>query len=565
MRNSTNSAADSRVWMAACLALALVKLWLLSPQEVIARSAPHDDTLFVGLALNILQGEWLGAYNQFTLMKGSGYPLFIALSNVFGLPLILSQELLYLGSCFLFAWGVRLMGASTALSSIAFALLAFNPFTYNFFPNVYPFRFGIYPAVSLLILALAQIVLVRATHARRHWPLTLLFGLLLGWFWNIRGEAIWIAPVLGIFLLSYWYVSSRSERSQIPRRALISVIATAVLAWTGFFLVNTAISAKNYQNYGVYTTNEMTGPAFKSAYGALLRIKTVRWERAIPVNNEARSVAYRISPAFQNLQHYFEEGRGAATWMKGFPDYPAAYFPWAFRDGLYTIGLFRNAKKTHAFLEQIGREIDEGCDNGRVECRPRYTNLVPSWHSEWNALAVQTFFQTIARMVKFQGFVDNGPRVASMDDNKLVTNYKYVTQSPVRPQTHELLRGVPEFHKQRIHQRRVIFHKILWIYRHIPQVAFVFGLIILLGRAWQIMRGASFSVSDGMSLGLLAGITSYAAILTVVQVTSYSEIGRQLNTTYPIVLAFIISCSMSFHALRRDRKNQTHQAAAGSG
>ena len=93
--------------MVACLTLALVKLWLLSPQEVIARSAPHDDTLFVGLALNILQGEWLGAYNQFTLMKGSGYPLFIALSNLLGLPLILSQELLYLGSCFLFTWGVR--------------------------------------------------------------------------------------------------------------------------------------------------------------------------------------------------------------------------------------------------------------------------------------------------------------------------------------------------------------------------------------------------------------------------------------------------------------------------
>ena len=89
--------------------------------------------------------------------------------------------------------------------------------------------------------------------------------------------------------------------------------------------------------------------------------------------------------------------------------------------------------------------------------------------------------------------------------------------------------------------------------------------MILFARAWQIVRGAPLSVSDGMSLGLLAGISSYAAILTVVQVTSYSEIGRQLNTTYPIVLAFIISCAMSFSALRRDRNRQTQQAAAGSG
>ena len=328
--------------------------------------------------------------------------------------------------------------------------------------------------------------------------------------------------------------------------------------------MNTAIATKNYQVYGVYTTNEMTSPAFKSAYGGLLRISTARWQRFIPVSQEARSAAYSVSPAFRQLEYYFEEGRGLKTWKKGFSDYPAAFFPWAFRDGLFSIGLFRDAKKTHMFLEQIGREIDEGCDSGQIDCRPRYTNLAPAWHSEWNPLAARIFVKTIARMVKFKGFISNGPRVGSMDDNKLVTNYKYVTQSPVRPQSVQLLRRVPEFHRQRIHDRRIVFNKILWIYRHIPQVVFVVGLFIVLGRAWQIVRGATFYVSDGMSVGLLAGLTSYAAILTVVQVTSYSEIGRQLNTTYPLVLAFIISCAMSLIASRRDRRDQDQRASADS-
>ena len=555
---------DSRAWIAGCLILVLFKLWLLSPQEIIARTAPHDDTLFVGLALNILEGEWLGAYNQFTLMKGSGYPLFIALSNLLGLPLILSQELLYLGACFLFTFGIRLHGASTAISCLAFGLLAFNPFTYNFFPNVYPFRFGIYPAVSLMLFALAQIILIRASQSRRHWGIALAFGLLLGWFWNIRGEAIWIAPTLGVFLLSYWYVTVRSARPSTSRRVFTSVVGTAALVWIGLFGVNTAIATKNYQVYGIYTTNEMTSPAFKSAYGGLLRVRSNELTRFTPINREQRKLAYQVSPSFRQLERYFESGRGVRTWMKGFSDYPAAYFPWALRDGLYTIGLFRNAKETHAFLEEIGREIDEGCDSSQIDCRPRYTNLAPAWHSEWNSLAVDIFFQTIARIVKFKGFVGNGPRVGSMDDNKLVTNYKYVTQSPVRPQNVQLLRQVPEFHRQRIHDRRIVFHKILWIYRHIPQVAFVVGLLILLGRAWQIVRGATFCVWDGMSVGLLAGVTSYAAILTVIQVTSYSEIGRQLNTTYPLVLAFIISCAMSLISSRCDRRDRDQRDSVGS-
>jgi len=534
--------------------MVLIKLWLLSPQEIVARTAPHDDTLFVGLALNILQGEWLGAYDQFTLMKGSGYPIFIAFSNIIGVPLILSQELLYLGACLAFTWGLRLLGSSTWFLWLAFGILAFNPFTYNFFPNVYPFRFTIYPAVSLMIFAVAQIILILSTRKRPHWGLLLLFGLLLGWFWNIRGESIWVAPSLGVVLLAYWYFKHRVTESGKLTRTLVSVFGAAFLVWVGLFAVNTAIAFKNYQNYGVYTTNEMTSPAFKSAYGGLLRIQTVRWERAIPVNREARDAAYSVSPSFKRLERYFETGRGVETWMKGFSDYPAAYFPWAFRDGLYSIGLFREAKKTHSFLAQIGQEIDAGCDSGRIDCRPRFTNLAPAWHSEWNPLAVRIFLKTLARITKFKGFVGNGPRVGSVNDDKLIVNYKYVTQSPVRPQSIELLRRVPEYQKQRIHERRIIFGKILWIYRHLPQLAFVLALVFIPWRMVQIARGSKVHAADVMSIALLAGIISYAMILTVVQVTSYSEIGRQLNTTYPIVLAFLLSTISSAVASFRSRK-----------
>jgi hypothetical protein len=405
-----------------------------------------------------------------------------------------------------------------------------------------------------MIFAVAQIILILSTRKRPHWGLLLLFGLLLGWFWNIRGESIWVAPSLGVVLLAYWYFKHRVTESGKLTRTLVSVFGAAFLVWVGLFAVNTAIAFKNYQNYGVYTTNEMTSPAFKSAYGGLLRIQTVRWERAIPVNREARDAAYSVSPSFKRLERYFETGRGVETWMKGFSDYPAAYFPWAFRDGLYSIGLFREAKKTHSFLAQIGQEIDAGCDSGRIDCRPRFTNLAPAWHSEWNPLAVRIFLKTLARITKFKGFVGNGPRVGSVNDDKLIVNYKYVTQSPVRPQSIELLRRVPEYQKQRIHERRIIFGKILWIYRHLPQLAFVLALVFIPWRMVQIARGSKVHAADVMSIALLAGIISYAMILTVVQVTSYSEIGRQLNTTYPIVLAFLLSTISSAVASFRSRK-----------
>ncbi len=38
----------------------------------------HDDLLFIRLAQNLAQGQWLGPYDNLTLSKGPFYPLWIA-------------------------------------------------------------------------------------------------------------------------------------------------------------------------------------------------------------------------------------------------------------------------------------------------------------------------------------------------------------------------------------------------------------------------------------------------------------------------------------------------------
>ena len=551
MHRPETSLVNNRSFLLGCALISILKLWLLGPQEILSRSSPHDDTLFVGLALNILEGEWLGSYNQFTLMKGSGYPLFIAASNLFGIPLILSQELLYLGACFIFVWGIHKLGLKNIYLWLAFGALAFNPFTYNFFPNVYPFRFGIYPAVSLLVFGLAQIVLISVENREKHWKTLFVLGLVLGLFWNIRGEAIWVIPSLIVLILFYGFASARNSSCAKVSTAFRSTLAALILAGIGFMTVNSGIAYQNSKHYGVYTTNEMKSPAFKSAYGGLLRIETIDWDRFVPINREARKTAYNVSPAFKRLEQYFEYGRGTQAWLGGGSDYIAAFFPWAFRDAIYSIGYFRDAPSTHEFLDRIGKEIDAACDEKTIKCVPRYSELTPKWHSEWNLLGVEIFIETLKRMVKFKGFVENGPRLRSQNHDKLVTNYKYVTGSPVRPQRVDLLDKVPEFHKNRVQLSNLIFGKMLWFYRHLPQILVIFSIAAIGYRGIRVIRGDRLSTYDMMSIALLGGLISYAFILTILQVTSYTSIGRQLNTTYPIVLALIVSSFVMI--FKRDR------------
>ena len=45
-------------------------------------NALPDDELMVYLAENLRIGQWLGNYQKMTLVKGIGYPAFLAISNI---------------------------------------------------------------------------------------------------------------------------------------------------------------------------------------------------------------------------------------------------------------------------------------------------------------------------------------------------------------------------------------------------------------------------------------------------------------------------------------------------
>src|SRR5882672_12484202 len=77
------------------LLMVALKLWLVAAQPVVAHgNASFDDRLYLALAEQMLKGNWLGPYSQFTLMKGPMYSLFIAGAVCSGLPLPLAQHLL---------------------------------------------------------------------------------------------------------------------------------------------------------------------------------------------------------------------------------------------------------------------------------------------------------------------------------------------------------------------------------------------------------------------------------------------------------------------------------------
>src|SRR5437667_7139314 len=113
------------------LALVVLKLWLVAAQPVVAHvDAIYDDRLFLELANHLLDGEWLGPYSQYTLMKGPMYSLFIAGTFWAGVPLPLAQHLMYLVGCALLVLALRPCFSATWQGFALFTLLWWQPMSY---------------------------------------------------------------------------------------------------------------------------------------------------------------------------------------------------------------------------------------------------------------------------------------------------------------------------------------------------------------------------------------------------------------------------------------------------
>ena len=86
-----------RIALGVCLGLAGVSLWLRSGLPVYAiGGAAHDDQLFIRLAYFLYRGQWLGPYDQLTLAKGMGYPIFILTAFGASVPLKVAEQGFYL-------------------------------------------------------------------------------------------------------------------------------------------------------------------------------------------------------------------------------------------------------------------------------------------------------------------------------------------------------------------------------------------------------------------------------------------------------------------------------------
>ncbi|GAB5562813.1 MAG: hypothetical protein SynsKO_44600 [Synoicihabitans sp.] len=420
-------------WWVLAGVVSFTKISFLRSQHIYAiGGARHDDALFANLAAQIVRGNWLGPYDQLTLSKGPAYPIFIAMNFWAGLPLALTQQLLYVVACFVVVWALAPIVKAGWVRFLIVIFLVLNPFTYEGENMTRLLRQHLTVPLALIVVAgVMAILLRRRDEWANRWPWALLTGGALGVFFLSREEGIWIMPLLVVGAVTLGVDAWKGGWLERCRWAIV-VGLVSLTAWAPIM----AISLKNERHYGWYGTVDFRAEEFQELVGALTRV-TVGPERPyVQVSREAREAIYEVSPAFAELRPHLEEGP-ATAWVEK-QKYPAeerqymtGWFNWALRDAMANAGKMETPRAFLDYCSQIAREVNEACDAGKLPAVGPRSGFMPRWHPEYAVAMKREWKRFLGEALQLEGFVTIVPSsIGTDDDIRAFVDLSYDNLSP---------------------------------------------------------------------------------------------------------------------------------------
>jgi hypothetical protein len=515
-------------WAIAALLIA-GKLWLVRGQGLLAiGDSPGDDRLYLELAQEIAAGHWLGPYRYLTLIKNPFYPIWVAAVFHTHLPLLLAEQLLYVAAVVTFTAAVNPVLPSRRWAWALFVVLLFNPLSFADQAMTRAAREGIYPSLTLLVVAGFLGTAVRLRIRPYRWAA--LGGAALAALWLCREEGSWIVPVVVLAC------AAGSDRPMPWQRALVSLALSGSIAAAAVG----AVVFLNWRKYGVAVLSEPSQGAFPRAYGALARVIHERWRQYVPVPRETRQRIYAVSPSFAELAPQIE-GADLAAWVAPgcqyagvCDDIAGGWFLWDIRDAAARAGHFTTARESAAFWSSVANEVNAACDSGRLRCIAPRASLVPSWRSEYVPPLLESFATAIGSMVRLQD-VTAKPTASVGEPRELELFHKL---------THERLAGVdvPSALRLKLDRIRIsILEEIVRAFRAVLGAAAASALVAWVLAGVRLLNARGDARLWWAATTVLVGVLSRLAVLTIVDVMAF----RSLNVLYlapahALLLAFIV-------------------------
>lgn len=399
--------------------------------------SPVDDDMQVRNAHSILNGNYMGLYNEETIPKHPMFPLFLAALNFLHIPYYIGISLLICGSALLFVIAIKPICENVFVRGIFYLFLIYNPvgFAYEFATRIY--RNSLIPwAVLFVIASMVGFYLRKDKGPKKMVFWSICLGITVSFFWYLREDSIWMFPfmLVGTFAILIYWVSyffktyKKGERSKAFRDKLGLIIKCLILAIVPFCLLGMTrlfVSGMNKLNYNIFVTEDRVEASIGNVMSYLYRIDDGHnWqsergtnEPDIIVSSDAIKMAQKESPTLASLDNYldcyYRLSGGEELWA----DWPE----WALRDAAVEKGYYRDALETEVYFAIVADELKTAFDEGRLKSKEGVflSSQTGPFVADDFAEALNITGITINHMLHFDFCDVNMPKISDYDYNKM--------------------------------------------------------------------------------------------------------------------------------------------------
>ena len=519
----------------------LGSLFLRWRVPVVLNTSGADGLLFVRNAAALEEGDWFGRYSNFTLVKGPGYPFFIAVTDFLNIPLKVAEQMVYLSAVGALALVLLVTLRRPWVATIAFVVLAFDPASYGV-GGADMLRDSFFGSLGLLAVALAFLTTLGVVRrARWVWVVSgaFLTGAVTALYWFTREEGVTLLPTLGcvavgVPLLVWW--SRRGARAGLPvapRRPLMWRGVVALVVTLGAVAAPMVlVRAENSDRYGVALGNDMAEGSFLRAYADWSRVEAGSRQYRIPITEAQRRAVYPVSPAARELRPILESpdnGWRSYACRADFCDYGGGWMVWALRDAAAEVGHFEDGASAQEYFARLSDEITDACDSGELSCAPRLpASLQPVQRAPAGELAGR-YLALAGRLVTAWGLYET-PVVTSANDVTAEVRAEYtavVDGLPRDPAGAAYQMAAFESHDEPYRVLAVVYHVLVPLLVAVALCGVVIGLV----RAVCRRADSASSALLVLAVALLLGVAVRLFMLALIDTAEYDLLN---SPRYPL-------------------------------
>lgn len=398
-------------WLVAGLLIGF-RLWLITGVPMMYGYFPADDLFYAKAAHYILHGQWMGPYDQWTLVKVPFYPIFIIASYASGLSLLLSETVFWVMACAVLYAALSPLIREAWWRLLLVTLLMYSPPSLASDWNLRVEREFVYFAVTVFVTACAIGMFLRLDKGVGRFLLwSIGLGASMGAFLLTREEGIWIYPAMFCLLLACLVLIWRNGTDRKWLRS--GIVLLPIIIW---YIPTLVVCWLNYSTYGLWGTTEQLDPDFVRVLNTLSRIKTTTWYPFIQITAEARTKAYQASPLFAALEPAIDSqiplwqpwddlsiSAKPAWYLQQYSNGGSEigqHFMWLFRDVVYNSGAYASGRYPQGFYKALADQLESDCSNGRLSCTaPRLLPGIGNVDSRDYPIILRMFSDAITRLL----------------------------------------------------------------------------------------------------------------------------------------------------------------------